>query len=122
MVGTPPEHLKRGQRAEDRARRYLKKRGLKLVTRNYRSAYGEIDLIMCERDTLVFVEVRFRKSNDYGNPAETITIRKQARLRTTAEYYLLKNKQYRDRPCRFDVLTISGDPDGDTIHWYPDAF
>ncbi len=118
----PAKHLQHGQQAEERARRYLGKQGLKLITRNYRSPYGEIDLIMRERETLVFIEVRYRRNPAFGLPAETVDWRKQNKLRATAEHYLLSNKKQRDRPCRFDVMAISGDNKDGVIDWYPDAF
>lgn len=118
----PARHLQHGQQAEERARRYLRKQGLKLVTQNYRSPYGEIDLIMRERETLVFIEVRYRRHKAFGLPAETVDWRKQRKLRATAEHYLQNNRKSGDRPCRFDVMTISGDHKNGTIDWYPDAF
>ncbi|MEE8388193.1 MAG: YraN family protein [Acidiferrobacterales bacterium] len=118
----PAKHLQHGRLAEERARRYLRKQGLKLVVRNYRSPYGEIDLIMRERETLVFVEVRYRRHQAFGLPAETVDWRKQNKLRATAEHFLQNKKNLRDCPCRFDVMTISGDHKNGTIDWYPDAF
>jgi len=118
----PAKHLQHGQQAEDRARRYLGKQGLKLVTRNYRSPYGEIDLIMREREMLVFIEVRYRRNQAFGLAAETVDWRKQNKLRATAEHYLQSHGKMRDRPCRFDVMAISGDSRRGTIDWYPDAF
>ena len=118
----PAKHLQHGQQAEERARRYLCKQGLKLVTRNYRSPYGEIDLIMRERETLVFVEVRYRRNQAFGLAVETVDWRKQHKLRATAEHYLQNEKTSRDRPCRFDIMAISGDNKNGTIDWYPDAF
>lgn len=118
----PAKHLQLGQQAEERARRYLGTQGLKLVTRNYRSPHGEIDLIMRERETVVFIEVRYRRSHAFGLPAETVDWRKQKKLRATAEHYLQSNKKLHDRPCRFDVMTISGDDKNGDIDWYPDAF
>ncbi|MCG6976763.1 MAG: YraN family protein [Acidiferrobacterales bacterium] len=122
MARTPPKHLKSGQAAEDHALRYLTRHGLKLLTRNYRSPHGEIDLIMHERGTLVFVEVRYRRSTKFGLAAETVDARKQARLRATAEHYLLNIKGTSDQPCRFDVVTLGGNPVKGTVDWYPDAF
>jgi len=122
MARMPAKHLQSGREAEDHARRYLARRGLKLVTRNYRSPYGEIDLIMRERDMLVFVEVRFRQNTEFGLAAETVGPRKQARLRATAEHYLMNTKGASDKPCRFDVVALAGDPTNGSINWYPDAF
>ena len=118
----PAKHLQHGQLAEDRAQRYLRKQGLKLVARNYRSPYGEIDLIMRQRETLVFVEVRYRCNQIFGLAAETVDWRKQKKLRSTAEHYLQSEKSSHDRPCRFDVISLSGNNRNGTIDWYPDAF
>ncbi len=126
MARTPPKHLRQGQKAEAQAKRYLIKRGLKLVTRNYRSPYGEIDLIMREHDALVFVEVRYRQNQKYGLAGETVDYRKQNRIRATAEHYLLANQDCSDRPCRFDVIALSGNLDGkmheNDVCWYINAF
>jgi putative endonuclease len=126
MARTPPKHLRYGQKAEEQARQFLSKRGLKLVMRNYRSPYGEIDLIMREHNVLVFVEVRYRRDENHGLAAETIDHRKQRRIRATAEHFLLSKKHWADRPCRFDVIGLSGDIEDtiqtENIHWYPDAF
>jgi putative endonuclease len=65
-----------------------------------------VDLVMDDRDTLVFVEVRYRRSNAFGTPAETIDRRKQARLQAAAGHYLLTHAA--DRACRFDVVAVSG--------------
>ena len=111
----------RGQHAETRGCRYLVRRGLHLIERNYRTRRGEIDLIMEDGETLVFVEVRQRRSSVHGHPLETVDQRKQARIRRAAENFLLQHRRYRDRPCRFDVLSFSG-ADGKTIDWIPHAF
>ncbi len=96
---------------------YLRQRGLRLIACNYRCRFGEIDLVMREAETLVFVEVRFRKSSRYGTPAETIDAHKQRRLAATASYYLREHPT--NSPCRFDVLAVSGN---DNIVWIRDAF
>lgn len=118
----PAKHLQLGQQAEARAHRYLRKQGLLLVTKNYRSPYGEIDLIMRQQETLVFVEVRYRRSSSFGMAAETVDWRKQKKLRATAEHYLQNNTKSRNRPCRFDVVSLSGNYKNGTIDWYTDAF
>ncbi len=96
---------------------YLQQRGLRLIACNYRCRFGEIDLVMREAETLVFVEVRFRKSSRYGTPAETVDTHKQRRLAATASYYLREHPT--NAPCRFDVLAVSGNND---IVWIRDAF
>ena len=118
----PAAHLSQGRKTESTACRHLTKQGLKLLTRNYRSRFGEIDLIMAHRDTLVFVEVRYRNSERYGTPAETVNRRKQEKLRATAEIYLQQHKTVSTMPCRFDIVAITGDHGGGRIDWIQDAF
>ena len=96
---------------EQRALTYLKLRGLTLVTINYTCRGGEIDLIMRDRDTLVFVEVRQRDGNGYGGAAASISPAKIRRLVRAAQTYLLRYTRL--PPCRFDVLAV----DGDKIDW-----
>ena len=107
-----------GAQAEDLACAHLERAGLKLLARNYRCPQGEIDLVMNDRDALVFVEVRYRRSNAFGTPAETVGRHKQARLRAAAGHYLLAHAT--DRACRFDVVAISGHDA--RIEWLRDAF
>lgn len=103
---------------EDAAAAYLQAAGLCLVARNYRSRHGEIDLIVKDGDTLVFVEVRYRRSNCFGSASASVDERKQRKLLTTAYTYLQQEKL--DSPCRFDVIAIEGDPH--RIQWIKDAF
>jgi putative endonuclease len=107
-----------GAQAEALACAHLERAGLKPVARNYRCPQGEIDLIMDDRDTLVFVEVRYRRSDAFGTPAETVDRRKQARLQAAAGHYLLTHSA--DRACRFDVVAVSGDDM--RIEWLRNAF
>lgn len=97
-----------------------------MVERNYRSPYGEIDLIMRHASTLVFVEVRYRRSVQFGSPAETVDRRKQVKIRATAEHYLQRHIQGAGVSCRFDVVALTPAPDsGPTspkITWLRDAF
>jgi putative endonuclease len=107
----------RGRSAEDAAMRFLQARGLDLVERNYRCRFGEIDLIMSEADTLVFVEVRMRSSSAFGGAPESITAGKQARLIAAARHYMAAR---RDIPaCRFDAVLLDGDT---RIDWVKNAF
>jgi len=111
-----------GDRAERLAEAFLQSQGLKLVTRNYRCRFGEIDLIMQQRDTLVFIEVRLRRSrpgNDFGGPAASITATKQARIVAAAQHYLAGLKQL--PPCRFDAVLLNGLNVKD-VEWLPNAF
>jgi putative endonuclease len=107
-----------GAQAEALACSHLERAGLKLVARNYRCPQGEVDLIMDDHDTLVFVEVRYRRSVAFGTPAETVDRRKQARLQAAASHYLLT--QHADCVCRFDVVAVSGRDA--RIEWLRDAF
>lgn len=98
-------HLKQGEDAEAACCRYLKSQGLKLVSKNFSCPLGEIDIIMLDKNLLVFVEVRFRKNNNFGGGLESITSAKQLKLRKTAELFLQQNRQYEN--ARFDVVSMS---------------
>jgi putative endonuclease len=111
-----------GAAAENRAAAFLERAGLSLIARNYRSPFGEIDLIMQQAETLVFVEVRFRARSDYGTPAETVDNRKQSRLRATAEHFLQSDRRASKRPCRFDIVAVTASAEGDRVEWLRNAF
>jgi putative endonuclease len=108
-----------GEQAERWAEEYLQRQGLQLVTRNFRSRFGEIDLIMREDDALVFVEVRQRSHKDFGGAAVSVDIHKQKRLICAAQYYLAKLD--RVPPCRFDVVLMD-DSEGLNAQWLKNAF
>jgi putative endonuclease len=112
--------IEQGQAGEDQARRYLEQHGLVLIERNYRCRMGELDLIMRDDEQLVFVEVRSRSNNNYGNPAETVTRYKQNRLIRAAAYYLQRN--HLNTPCRFDIVAISNAQNKYQLEWIKDAF
>ncbi len=129
MPGTPFE-LRRGRRlrgkapgawGEDLALRYLARRGYRLVERNYRTRNGEIDLIVRKGDTLVFVEVKLRRTTGFGDPLEAVTPRKQATIRSLAERYLSDREPHFDT-VRFDVVGILAARDGLRIDHVADAF
>lgn len=103
---------------EDAAARYLQRAGLSIERRNYRCRRGEIDLIARDGDTLVFVEVRYRRDNRYGSASATVDTRKQSKLLATADSYLQQFKL--ECPCRFDVVAIEGDTQN--IQWIRGAF
>lgn len=109
----------RGAQAERMAADWLADKGLKLIERNMRSRFGEIDLIMEDGATLVFVEVRYREHADYGGAAASVTATKQARLRRAIGVYLTRHPHAGRRPLRADVVAISGTGD---IDWIPNAF
>ncbi len=108
-----------GDNAENQACNYLQQQGLKLIERNYRSRRGEIDLVMQQDKTLVFVEVRLRTNERFGSAAESVTPRKQGRIIAAAQHYL--QQQPNSLACRFDVVAISG-KEAPSINWIPNAF
>ena len=107
-----------GDRAEQIAAAYLQSQGLALVESRYRCRWGEIDLILRDRDTLVFAEVRLRRSKDFGGVAYSVDRHKQSRLVATARHYLART---RDAACRFDVVLLDR-IDPPRIEWIRDAF
>ena len=114
-----PEHLRTGVAAEKQAERFLKKQGLRIIARNYKTpgrGGGEIDLIAQDGDTLVFVEVRQRSRQDYGGAAASVGRTKQKHLRFAAQRYLQSLSTL--PPCRFDVLAV----DGEQVEWLRAAF
>ncbi len=117
-----PLHLRLGNDAETVAEKYLAEQGLHFISRNYYCKAGEIDLLMQESDTLVFVEVRFRSNPFFGSAAESITAKKIQRIRKSAEHFLLTNPHFEQLYKRFDVLAISAQPSEDEILWIKDAF
>jgi putative endonuclease len=110
-----------GHRAEQTALRFLLDRGLKPVTRNFRSRGGEIDLIMMHRDCLVFVEVRYRASTRFSSPGSTVDMRKQRKILRTAALFIARETQFANHTMRFDVVAIAGNT-SHTIRWIRDAF
>lgn len=96
----------RGLRAEALAAAFLQQQGLVLLERNYRCRYGEIDLVMVDGKTLVFVEVRMRISSQFGGAAASITASKRRKLASAARHYLTGNS--RPPACRFDALLVNG--------------
>lgn len=96
--------MNEGAAAEALAARFLATRGLTIVGRNYRCRGGEIDIIARDGRTVVFVEVRLRRSAEYGGAAESITARKRRRLRLAAEHYLARLPS--EPPCRFDAILL----------------
>jgi putative endonuclease len=108
-----------GAQAEQAALAYLVERGLSHVASNYRSRFGEIDLILRDGDVLVFVEVRLRASGCFGGAAASITAAKRRKIVATAQHYLAQLRHA--PPCRFDVVLLgTGAPP--KIEWVPDAF
>jgi putative endonuclease len=111
-----------GARWEKIAESFLSRQGLKLLTRNFSSRFGEIDLIMEDQGTVVFIEVKYRQSNSHGSGADAVTFHKQGRISRTASWYLSKYPNRAEQPCRFDVLSINSHNKDQGINWIKGAF
>lgn len=111
--------IKPGALAEQLAAQYLQQQGLKLLQTNYSCRFGEIDLILQDGNTRVFVEVRLRSSAAFGGAAASIDARKQAKLVRTAQHYLSGFRQL--PPCRFDAILMQS-IDTSNIEWIKNAF
>jgi putative endonuclease len=115
--------VSRGRELEALARRYLEDRGLRLVTKNFRCPGGELDLVMQDRNELVFVEVRGRRGNRFGSAAESVDQRKRRRLVMAAQRFLQRHPALASGPCRFDVVALTGGAkDSLQVDWIRDAF
>ncbi len=112
-----------GLEAEKIAATFLKNSGLKLVTQNYHCRYGEIDLVMKEANTLVFIEVRLRSNNQFGSAGASITTHKQQKLIAAAQHYLQtqQSTSNSDIACRFDAVLMNK-ADLNSIEWVRNAF
>jgi putative endonuclease len=118
----PTSTLESGKTGENLACDYLQQQGLTLLARNFRSRYGEIDLIMRDGSTVVFVEVRARQQHNLVDSLQSINASKQKKLIKTALYYLQTHSKLMDYPARFDVIAITNQPAASQINWIKDAF
>jgi putative endonuclease len=107
-----------GNRFESLARQHLESRGLRLLGQNFLCRQGEIDLVMRDGATIVFVEVRYRSSAGYGGALASITWGKRRRIAAAAQVWLLAHRQYAQRACRFDVVAF----EGEHLRWLRAAF
>ncbi len=112
----------RGAAYEAQAAAWLAARGLELLSSNYSCRGGEIDLVMRDDQTLVFVEVRYRRDDRYGGAAASVDARKQARIIRAARHFLMRHSRYADAACRFDVVAMSGDAQSPRVDWIAGAF
>jgi putative endonuclease len=107
------KHLQLGRLGEKVAADYLIKNGYKILSYNYRTSLGEIDLVAEYQKQLIFIEVKARSSLNYGEPYESVTVSKQKKLRMMALLYLQEcNPRL---PCRFDVLSLLFDSQGEKL-------
>jgi putative endonuclease len=111
-----------GAQWEDAALAHLTRTGLTLLTRNFTCRLGELDLVMQDRDCIVFVEVRYRGSGARGGGAASVGQAKRAKLVHAAQLYLLAHPQLARLPCRFDVIGCSGSLQQPQMEWIPSAF
>ena len=109
-----------GRKAEDLAARFLEKKKLRIIARNYRCRGGEIDIVCRDGKALVFVEVRLRRNAAFGGAAASVTTTKQRRIILAARHFLMTNA-LTDDDCRFDCILLSG-TSGSDIEWLRDAF
>ncbi len=107
-----------GGRAEGTALKYLEQQGFTLIIQNFFTPLGEIDLIGLMDETLLFIEVKIRKSAGFGGALEMVTYTKQNKIRKTAEVFLQRYQQYQSYECRFDVIGITAGQ----LEWIKGAF
>ena len=110
-----------GQEGEALAARHLKKNGYRIIEKNYRTKLGEIDIIAKDKDTLVFVEVKSRRSRQFGNPKAAVTPRKQRKISMVALHYL-KSTHRTNVSARFDVAAVTITHDKPQIEIIKNAF
>lgn len=101
-----------GPLGEELAARFLKRRGYKILERNYRCPFGEVDIVALHKGTLVFVEVKTRKKLGFGHPAEAVDPHKQRKLQRVASCYL-EQRRLGEIPVRFDVVALSLGEEGE---------
>ena len=112
-----------GRMAENLALRYLQQQNLNLLERNFRSRFGEIDLIMRENNTIIFVEVRARKTAAFLHPVESVDYKKRDKIRKTSQVYMHKTAAWNRFDMRFDVIALTGSKArGMKIDWIKAAF
>ncbi len=121
MAYSEPQSV--GNHAESLALHFLRNNGMHFICRNYRCRFGEIDLIMRDRDCLVFVEVRYRKSTSFVSAAQSVTLWKQHKLIRAAQFFVTCNAAYADDVMRFDIVGIDETTSGSqSLQWLADAF
>jgi putative endonuclease len=124
LAGKPAMSLRgkrTGKTGEDAAAAYLADAGFRIIERNYRCSFGEIDIVAEDGDTLVFVEVKSRRSEAYGDPLLAVDCRKQKKISRLSLQYLAA-KHLHHRPVRFDVVAVMLLPAGNRIELIRNAF
>lgn len=117
-----PGKRERGAAVEAAAREHLSGHGLREFASNAGFRVGELDLVMLDGDTLVFVEVRYRRDDRFGGGAASVDARKRRKLVLAAQAFLQRHPAHAERACRFDVVEADGDPARPQLRWLRDAF
>ena len=112
----------RGDIVEGAALAHLQAHGLQLLARNAQARGGELDLVMLDADTVVFVEVRYRASSAFGGGFASVDARKRRKLVHAAQVFLMRQPRLAHAACRFDVVDATGDPTAPHLQWLRDAF
>lgn len=119
----PQTSYSRGQATEAFAQQYLIQQGLVFIDKNVHCRQGEIDLVMQDGDTLVFVEVKYRKNNHFGGAISAVSASKQKKIKHCVAFFLHKaNLNEYNTPCRFDVIALDGDISQPQVTWLKNAF
>lgn len=113
-----PDRTAVGLAAENLAARFLERHGLRILLRNYRRRFGELDIVALDGEVLVIVEVRARSSDQFGGAAASIDGWKQRKIVRTAQMLLLERKDLARLRARFDVIVVQGDD----VEWLRNAF
>lgn len=108
--------MEQGKRAEIKAKKYLVNQGLEWIASNVRYPFGELDIVMKQGSTWVFVEVKYRSNTQFGGALQAVNPKKIARLRKAANHYLQQHRI--NAPCRFDLIAINGEQ----LEWLTDIF
>lgn len=112
-----------GRAAEQQACSHLEQQGLRLLEQNWSCRVGELDLVMLDGDTVVFVEVRYRKYAGWGGALESVDARKRRKISAAAQYFLQQQPRWAKHPCRFDVVAMSASAQpNERLNWIQNAF
>lgn len=118
----PPDRRQAGDAAEDAAHVLLTDHGLQPLARNVRYPFGEIDLVMLDAATVVFVEVRFRRNSHFGGAAASVDAAKRRKIARASQAWLGSNKRFGNASCRFDVVAVTPSASGLQCEWIRSAF
>jgi putative endonuclease len=112
-----------GRAAEQQACCHLEQQGLRLLAQNWACRVGELDLVMLDGDTVVFVEVRYRRHAGWGGALESVDARKRSKISAAAQYFLQQEPRWGKHPCRFDVVAMSASAQpNERLNWIQNAF